>query len=172
VTLDDLAELLAEYSAGLLALDALQARFTPLLAGDPLNVELSDETRWVADHEAERLFWRLLYLFESQPEDTAEARRTAARVVRCLADTRSPGTTFELLPLLLDEERFRAIIAKHRARIISRTSFLSVLAESGYPDHVKLWLRHASPDALDALARSLGEGRYAAVAAGLERPPS
>ena len=77
----------------------------------------------------------------------------------------------ELLPIVVDQERFCAIVAKHIAGVISRTGFLSVVAESGYPAHVKLWLQHAGRGALARLCARLDDCEYAAVAAMLERAP-
>jgi hypothetical protein len=95
----------------------------------------------------------------------------AARVVACLTDTASAEDTFELLPLLADQARFCEIVARHRRGVISRTGFLAVLAESGYPAHAKLWLEHAPPAALDRLCARLTGGAYGEVARMLERPP-
>jgi hypothetical protein len=47
-----------------------------------------------------------------------------------------------------------------------------MVAESDYPAHVKLWLQHASPVALERLCVQLGADRYDAVAAGFEAPPA
>jgi hypothetical protein len=46
-----------------------------------------------------------------------------------------------------------------------------VIAESGYPPHVKLWLEHAGPDALGRLCAALVAGDYRAAAAMVERAP-
>ena len=170
MTLDDLSTLLAQYAAGEGTLAALQARFAPLFGGDPLRVELSDSAPWdAAPHDA-RLLWRLVYLFDVQADEGDAARRLASRVVRCL-ETSDAAETFELLPLLLDQERFLGIAAKYRAAVITRTGFLSVLAESGYPPHVKLWLEHAGPAALEALEGDLAAQRYDRVLAALARRP-
>jgi hypothetical protein len=56
--------------------------------------------------------------------------------------------------------------------VISRTGFLSVVAESGYPEHVKLWLQHAPPSALERLRERLEAGRYDEVAAAFGAPPA
>jgi hypothetical protein len=47
-----------------------------------------------------------------------------------------------------------------------------MVAESGYPAHVKLWLQHASARALDRLCAQLSADEYDAVAAGFEAPPT
>ena len=171
MTLTDLTSLLDRYASGELTLAAMQQQFAVVLAADPLDVEESDATPWNDAHDESRLCWRLIYLFDAETEDGEATRRLAGHVVRCLARTGSAGTTFELLPLLLDQERFCGIVRKHEAGIISRTGFLSVLAESGYPAHVKLWLEHASPAALDRLCAMLDAEAYDLVAAALERPP-
>ena len=172
MTLAELTTLLSRYAAGALPLAALHAQLAPVLAADPLDVEASDPTRWEEGHDEERLFWRLVYLLECEAEDSERLRREAARVVRCLEATGSAAATFELLPILLDQERLTTIVARHRAGIISRTGFLGVVAESGYPAHAKLWLEHASPDALATLADRLGRGDYATVVRAFERPPA
>ena len=173
MTLSDLVARLREYADGTLTGLALQASFAPVLAADPLDVERSESTPWDVAPEETRLFWRLLYLFESEGtgDDDDERRRMAGRVVRCLASTRSPASTFELLPLVVDEERFCAIVAKYERGVISRTGFLNVIAESGYPPHVKLWLTHARPAALLRLCGGLGAGAYDDAASAMERAP-
>lgn len=171
MTLADLTALLSRYAAGALPLAALHAQLAPVLAADPLDVEASDPSRWEDGHDEERLFWRLIYLLEREAEDSERLRREAARVVRCLGSTGSAADTFELLPLLLDQERLTTIVARHRAGIISRTGFLNVVAESGYPAHVKLWLEHASADALATLAERLERGEYDAAVRAFERAP-
>jgi hypothetical protein len=72
----------------------------------------------------------------------------------------------------MDAQRLCAIVEKHRAGIISRTGLLSVVAESDYPAHVKLWLQHASPMALERLCAQLDADEYVAVAVGFEAPPA
>ena len=113
-----------------------------------------------------------MHLFDQETTEGEAARRLAGRVVACLESSGSAADTFELLPLLVDQERLLAISAKYRAGVISRTGFLSVLAESGYPPHVKLWLEHASPLALEALGRDLAELRYDRVLSALSRRPA
>jgi hypothetical protein len=46
-----------------------------------------------------------------------------------------------------------------------------VVAESGYPGHRKLWLRHAGPAALERLCGRLSAADYATAAASIERAP-
>jgi hypothetical protein len=173
MTLADLAVRLRAYADGSTTDAELQAAFVPVLSADPLDVERSESTPWDVAPNETRLFWRLIYLFESEGtgDDDDERRRLAGRVVACLTSTRNAASTFELLPLLVDQERFATIVARHTAGIISRTGFLNVIAESGYPPHVKLWLEHASPGALARLCARLEAGEYAAVAEALERVP-
>lgn len=154
-----------------MSLAQLRDSFLPALDADPLHVEESDARPWSRAPEDERLYWRLLHLFDTaRDSDEAAMRRTATRLVRAVEDAGS-ARTFELLPLLLDQERFCGIIRKTDAGIISRTGFLSVIAESGFPGHVKLWLQYAGPGALDTLRAALEGGEYARVAAMLERAP-
>jgi hypothetical protein len=171
MTLTDLTSLLDRYATGELTLAALQQQFAAVLAADPLDVEESDATPWNEAHDEARLSWRLIYLFDAEIEDGEAPRRLACHVVRCLARTGSADATFELLPLLVDQERFCAIVGKHVAGIISRTGFLNVLAESGYPSHVKLWLEHAPPTVLERLCAMLEAEAYDLVVGGFERPP-
>lgn len=171
MTLADLTELLERYSTGGLGLDELRERFAPVVIADPLDVEQSDPAPWERTPDDMRLFWRLVYIFESVVNDGAEPRHVARRVVRCLAATGSPDTTYELLPLLLDQERLSNVVGKHRSAIISRTGFLSMLSESSYPPHVKLWLERASPGALHRLCAALDAEAYDAATALLERLP-
>jgi hypothetical protein len=172
MTLADLAEHLRTFAEGRLTREELQTHLVPVLAADPLDVAKSDSDPWDRAHHDARLFWRLVYLFETERADDDDAlRRLAGRVVECLARTGSAATTFELLPLIADQERFCAIAAKHGRGVISRTGFLSVVAESGYPSHLKLWLQHAGPAALDRLCNRLAAGDYATAATSVERPP-
>ncbi len=173
MTLADLALRLREYASGDTTDAELQAAFGPVLAADPLDVERSESTPWDVAPNETRLFWRLIYLFESEGTgaDDDERRRLAGRVVGCLASTRNAAATFELLPLLVDQERFATIVARHGDGVISRTGFLNVIAESGYPPHVKLWLEHASVGALGRLCSRLAAGDYAVAAEAMERVP-
>ena len=172
VSLSELAQLLAQYAAGAVTLESVQQTLTPVLLADPLGAEHGDSAPWDTEHQETRLFWRLVYLVESEIADGDGPRRLVGHIVGCLANTRSAETTYELFPLLVDQERFCVIVGKHRSGIISRTGFLSVLAESGYPDHIKLWLQHAPPAALARLCARLHAGEYQDVATGFEIPPA
>src|SRR5215207_9255998 len=99
LSLAGLSDLLAAFAAHELTLDALRARFVPLLHADPLGAERADATPWEHAPDDERLLWRLVHLYEHELQDDDAARRLAGRVVRCLSRTGSAGTTFELLPL-------------------------------------------------------------------------
>lgn len=171
MTLKDLADLLRDYAASIIPLSTVHARLLPILIADPLDVSASDPARWDAAPDEERLFWRLVYLLEVETDDDAALRGFAGRVVESLTRTRSAAATHELLPILEDQERFCAIVGKYRGRVISRTSFLSMVAESRYPSHMKLWLAHASVDALTRLCERLDAGRYDLVVAAFEVSP-
>ena len=172
MTLADLAELLDSYATGGIDLGALQERFASVVVADPLDVEHTDPGPWERAPDDMRLLWRLIYIFESIVNDSVEPRDVARRIVRCLAATGSPDATYELLPVILDQERLSSVIAKHRRGIISRTGFLSMLTESGYPSYVRLWLEHASMAAATRLSAMLDSEEYAAVTMTLERPPA
>ena len=169
----DLAARLQALAAGEIGRAEVEAWLAPVVAADPLDVAESDGAPWEDDgHEEERLFWRLVYLVESTPDDGEDAlRRDVARVLACLASTASAADTHELLPLVLDAERLCTIVARHRRGIISRTGFLSVLAELGYPPHAKLWLEHAGGPALDAVCAAVAADAWGSVARMLERRP-
>ena len=171
MTLDALAALLDAYAAGRLTLEAVHEQLLPVIVADPLDVETSDSRPWDDAHTESRLFWRLVYLLESERADTRAMRVRARRIVGCLHLTASAERTFELLPLILDQDRFTAIIERHQAGIISRTGLLSVIAESGYPAHVKLWLEHAGWDALARLREALAGERYDLVASAFDTAP-
>lgn len=171
VALADLTSRLAGYARGSVTAAALSAWIGAVLAADSLGAESNDPTPWDASPDDSRLFWRLLYLFDVEPDDEETQRRLAHRVVRCVESTDGAGDALELLPVVLDQERFCAIVAKHVAGVISRTGFLSVLAESGYPEHMKLWLMHAEPAHLARLCARLADGSYGVVARAFERPP-
>ncbi|HKH90450.1 MAG TPA: hypothetical protein VKA54_01540 [Gemmatimonadaceae bacterium] len=169
--LRELVELLREYAAGTIPLATIHERLGPVLAEDPLDVSASDAEPWERAPDDTRLFWRLVYLIESADEDSPELRDRARRIVASLDATRSAGTTHELLPVILDAPRLCTIIEKHRVGVVSRTGFLSMVAESGYPAHVKLWLQHASSTALEWMRARLGNDAYDVVAARFESPP-
>ena len=173
-SLYDLAARLQAFAAGDLTREALDAWVIPVLSADPLDVEHSDAMPWEDDPDEERLFWRLLYLIESsEPTEEAAAalRALAGRAVACLSSTASPADTLELLPLVADQPRLCTIVERHAAGLVSRTGFLSVLANAGYPPHAKLWLTHADGAALAQLCERLSTGDYANVARMLERAP-
>jgi hypothetical protein len=170
--LRELAELLREYAAGVTPRATLSERLRPVLAADPLDAAGSDPAPWDHAPNETRLFWRLVYLVESGEPDSPEFRDRVRRIVATLDSTRSAASTHELLPIVVDARRLCEIVEKHRSGVISRTSFLSVVAESDYPDHVKLWLQHASPVALARMCVQLGADDYSAVAAGFEAPPA
>ncbi|MHB1223533.1 MAG: hypothetical protein ACYC2G_05725 [Gemmatimonadaceae bacterium] len=171
MNLATLAVSLRQFAAGELSLPALRTSFIPALEADPLDVAESDGGPWDRSPDDERLYWRLLHLFDTAPEaDEPSLRGVATRLVRAVEDAGS-ATTLELLALVLDQDRFCAIVHKHDAGIISRTGFLSVIAESGYPGHVKLWLQHAGPGPLRTLCARLESGDYTGTAAMLERLP-
>jgi hypothetical protein len=174
-SLYDLAARLQAFAAGELTREALDAWVLPVLAADPLDIEHQDDVPWEDEPDEERLFWRLLYLVESsEPTDEGETalRAAAGRAVACLSSTASPADTLELLPLVLDQPRLCTIVERHARGVISRTGFLSVLANAGYPPHAKLWLTHADPPALGRLCERLEAGDYAGVARMLERAPA
>jgi len=170
--LEDLTVILEFYSAGHITLDAVHRQLVPVLAADPIDVGSSGGDGWDEAADESRLLWRLIYLFESEVADSDLLRQDARRLVTCLRKTGSAELTLELLPLVLDQDRFAAIIERYEQGIISRTGLLSFVAESGYPPHVKLWLEHAGEHALTRIARDLDEEKYAVVAAGFESPPA
>ncbi len=164
--------MLRDYAALAISLEAVHERLRPVLLDDPLDITLTDASPWdVAPHD-ERLFWRLVYLVEAEAEDNPSLREVMHQIVESLARTSSAEITYELLPILVDQSRLCAVVTKHRAGIISRTSFLSVLAECGYADHIKLWLQSASHDALGRLCDQLTSYEYDLVAASFEVPPA
>jgi hypothetical protein len=171
MTLDELSTQLRRFADGELDLTALRRAFEPSLDADPLDVARSDARPWADAPDDARLAWRLIHLFDSAPPaDEAVLRRLAGRLLRSVADAGS-ATTHELLRVIADQDRFCEILRRHHAGVISRTGFLSVVAESRYPPHVKLWLRHAGPAALARLCARLEAGEYAAVAGMVEREP-
>ena len=172
VSLEELLDLLRQYADAAVPLATIHARLLPVLAADSLDITTSDESPWVADPDGERLFWRLAYHLESEAEDGPALRLLARRVSGCFDATRSAAVTHQLLPVLLDQDRLCTVVQRHAHGVVSRTGFLSFAAECGYPDHVRLWLRHASPVALARLCDRLSEGSYDAVAGMLDVPPA
>jgi hypothetical protein len=171
VTLDDLMVHVRQFARGEIDLAGLQARLTPVLTADPLDVEQSEASPWEHAADESRLFWRVVYLFETGTQEE-ELRSFAGRLVACLESTRDAGIAYELLPLVLDADRLSTIVEKHLAGVISRTGFLNVVIESGYAPHAKLWLEHAPPAALRRLVEWLSTGAYRDLARALERSPT
>lgn len=171
MTLAELSLRLRRFADGELSLEALRQSFIPALDADSLDVAESDAAPWAANPDDLRLYWRLIHLFDTADDpDEPALRRLAGRLVTGTEEAGS-ATTLELFRLLLDQERFCEILRRHERGVISRTGFLSVVAESGYPPHVKLWLQHAHAEALSTLCARLVDGDYAAVAAMVERRP-
>jgi hypothetical protein len=173
MTLAELAARLKGYAEGTLPGDELRAWLDALLVADPLDIESSAAEPWDAAPDETRLFWRLVYLFEHDSAEGCEdeQRRRAARIVSCLQSTECAAAVSELLPLVEDQERFGGIVRKHLDGVISRTGVLSVIAESGYPPHVKLWLSHAGPGALRGIVEALSAHDYAGVQRMLDAAP-
>jgi hypothetical protein len=167
MSLRDLTEQLRRFVGGEIGITDLAEWFTPILVADSLDVEESDASPWEHAADDTRLFWRLVYLFEAGGTEEA-LRRDAERIVACLGSTRDASATYELLPLVLDQDRLTTIVTKHLSGTISRTGFLNVVTESGYPPHAKLWLARADPAALTRLADLLEASAYREVAHTLE----
>ena len=171
MTLDTLLAHLHRFAAGELSLAGLRTAFLPALHADPLGAERSDARPWAERPDETRLVWRLIHLFDTADEAREAALRAdAARLARAIDDAGS-ATTLELLRVLLDQERLCTIVERHARGVVTRTGFLSVVAESGYPPHVKLWLEHADGAALARLCERLARGQVAAAAAMVERAP-
>jgi hypothetical protein len=81
-----------------------------------------------------------------------------------LRDVAQSEAAESLLQVAADRERFLAIIEKYRGGIVSRTQFLSYVAEQRWPDAIRR--RVASmPDAeLTALRRAVSDRDYRAAA--------
>jgi len=171
VELRELAELLREYTTGVIPLATVHERLRPVLADDPLDVAASDPGPWENAPDDARLFWRLVYLIESSEANDPTVPDRLRRIVASL-DATGSGTTLELLPIILDAPRLCMILEKHQAGVVSRTRLLSMIAESGYPAHAKLWLQHASLMALERLCVQLGADEYHAVASDFDAPPA
>jgi hypothetical protein len=169
-SLYDLAVQLQAFVDGELTRDALDAWAAPVLSADPLDVAESDHRPWEDAPDEERLFWRLLYVLETTDAADEALRSLGARVLACLASA-GPADTLELLPLVEDQPRLCTILERHAAGIISRTGLLGVLANSGYPGHVKLWLQHADADALARVCERMTAGKWGEVARMVERAP-
>jgi hypothetical protein len=171
VSLQDLTDQLQRFVDGEIGVADLADWFTPILVADSLDIEESDASPWEHAADDTRLFWRLVYLFEAGGAEEA-LRLDAERIVACLASTRDASATYELLPLVLDQDRLTTIVTKHLSGTISRTGFLNVVTESGYPPHAKLWLERADPAALTRLADLLAASAYQDVVRTLERRPA
>jgi hypothetical protein len=171
LTLDDFSLQLRRFTAGEIGLPELVEWIAPILAADSLDIEESADPAWESSPDETRLLWRLIYHFESATDEAA-LRADAARILGFHDATRDAAVTYELLPLLLDQDRLCAIIDKHTAGIISRTGFLSVVTESGYQPHVKLWFARASARALERMAARLAACAYGEVVQALERRPA
>ena len=169
MSLSELLERVRAFGAGDASLKALQQAWLPQLVA-PLPDEPPEDESSSASAEV-ALFWQLVWLFESDAAET-QHREHARRVVACMDQTGSPATTLSLLRLLVDQDRFCGVVAKHRTGVVSLTGLRSVIAESRYDMHVKQWLALAAPSLIAELCANLHSKHYAAVAELISRPPA
>ena len=172
MTLAELTEALRQFVWGDLPLARLHERLRPLIVADVSDESETDPSPWLKGPEDERLFWRLVYHVESHADESSRFRDQLRRIVAALDRTGSAAVTHELWPLILDQPRFCIVARKYGSGSVSRTGFLSVIAESGYPRHIKRWLQQASLGGLEALCRRLDGGEYDVVAATFQAPPA
>ena len=162
--------MLERFALGEIDLAGLRGWIAPILAADPLGVAETSGAGWETAPERTRLFWRLVYQVEVSTDEDG-IRCDTARILACLDSTGDVSITHDMLPLLLDQERMSTIVERHLAGIISRTSFLSAVSESGYPTHMKRWLEVASPQSLERMATLLRTGAYREVIVTLNEIP-
>jgi hypothetical protein len=170
-SLFDLAAQLQQFAAGELPRADLDAWLVAALAADPLGVRASDARPWEESPDEERLYWRLVYLYETTDAADEALCALTRRLLDCLAATGSAADTFELLPLVSDQPRLCGIVEKHARGVVSRTGFLNVVANAGYAPHAKVWLAHADAAALAGLCERMTAGAWGEVARMLERAP-
>jgi hypothetical protein len=167
VSLSALLEDVRAFAQGRVSLSELQQTWLPDLVA-PVPVNDRDELSSPAENDR-ALFWQLVWLFESDAEETRHRER-ARRVVACMDQTGNAATTLSLLPVIVDQDRFCGVVAKHRTGVVSVTGLRSVIAESRYDSAIKRWLAHASPSAIVAFCEKLQGEHYAAAFELVSRP--
>jgi hypothetical protein len=170
-SLFDLAARLQQFAAGELPRADLDSWLVTALAADPLGAAATDARPWEDAPDEERLFWRLVYLYETSDAADDALRALSRRLLDCLGATGSAADTFELLTLVVDQPRLCAIVEKHAQGVVSRTGFLNVVSNAGYAPHAKLWLAHADVAALGRRCARMSAGAWGEVARALERAP-
>jgi hypothetical protein len=145
MTLAELRANLKEFAAGNLPAEALEHKLVTLIVHSGLELALSGGP--LDDSPAEQLIARLAFHFEDLRDGPEAARREAATVSAAL-DALAPAAVLAMLPLLLTKGRFADIVRKHRAGIISRTSFVAAVSSARMPAELRIWLLAASDAAL------------------------
>lgn len=165
-------EQLVALTEGATLRDDLRRWFTPYLVAFPPPRPENEEPTWDPEAGDKAFFWNLVWLFEDDGFTEIEHRELAAKVVQLFRCIPSSATALDVLPLIRREAKLCEAIGKHRAGVISRTGFLSVISENFRFESVRGWLSEATLPSLEELCANLHSGDYLAVEQQLPRPPA
>lgn len=104
------------------------------------------------------LITRIALLIEDESLTEAQHRVLARTLSHALGGPLSSERVLALIPLLAKAERFRDIVRAVQAGRMSRTAFLSFLAESRFPQAIKDWLTRAELSRVEDLASAVSAG--------------
>jgi hypothetical protein len=121
------------------------------------------EPSFPGPEEDAALITRLSLLFEDDSISQDDHKDNATIIAAALASAFPSGRILELLPLLLARRRICAAVTNVTSGKISRTSFLSLIAESRLSAHVKRWLSEVQSRDIDLLCRALSTEDVGAV---------
>lgn len=103
------------------------------------------------------LVTRLMHLFEDDSLTEVEHRENARILGQALKSPLSNDRVVELLPLLVGRRRLCLVTSRLIQGKLSRTSFLSHLAQARMPLWLKQWLQSARDGQLEELCDALAE---------------
>lgn len=145
---------LSQLAQGVSDLGEIRRRFAPAITGRD-SFSTGNE---------EDLIARVAFVLEDESIDLAAHRLQAGRLAAALDSRLSNEEILSLLPLILGSPRFCLVLSKLEAGTVSRTGYLSFIAESAYGDEAKRWLLAAPMPALRDLGQMLQDRDYVGVA--------
>jgi hypothetical protein len=145
---------LSQLAQGVLDLDEMRRRFAPAITGGDL---------FGTGNEGD-LIASVAFALEDESIDEEAHRLQAGRLAAALDSPLSNEEILVLLPLILGSPRLCSVLSKLEAGTVSRTGYLSFIAESPYGSEAKRWLLAASMPALRELGQMLQNCDYAGAA--------
>lgn len=147
------AERVRAVATGKETLDGLQRWLSAVFVSDEFPGPCHDEV----------LLNRLMFLFEDESVPASVHVTNAGLIAEALESALSNDRVLNLLPLLVGYRHLCGVVGKYRGGVISRTGFLSFVAELRYSAELRAWLQKARPEDLDALCTALRDHDVAAV---------